>query len=237
MDSQQTAFSWSDFFPSLHPEGRKFVIALGVAALVFLVLGWGVLLVITLILALFCAYFFRDPARVVPQTPDVLVSPADGRVQAIAMVPPPAELEMGDAPMLRISIFLSVLDVHVNRVPAAGCIEKRVYVPGAFLNAQLDKASDKNERLLLRLRLANGQAVGFVQIAGLIARRIVCHVHEGDEVEAGERFGIIRFGSRMDVYLPAGMAPAVALGQRTLGGETIIAAPGDPADRVTGVSR
>lgn len=225
MSRNDDAFSMWDVFPPMHREGHRFVLAGGAVAVLAILFGWGLLAWIAILFAVFCAYFFRNPDRIVPDRADVLVSPADGRVQAISTVKPPHELDMGEKPVIRVSIFLSVLDVHVNRVPASGRIDKRVYIPGAFLNASLDKASEQNERMLLRMSLEDGRQVGFVQIAGLVARRIVCHVNEGDEVEAGERFGIIRFGSRMDIYLPDGMTPYVAVGQRTLGGETIIAVP------------
>lgn len=206
----------------LHPEGARFVvIAAIIAAILFWVwapLGW-----IGVVLTLFCAYFFRNPDRVVPTQAGLIVSPADGLVESIVEVSPPKELEMGDAPCTRISIFLSVLDVHVNRVPADGRVTKAVYTPGKFLNAALDKASEDNERMSIKLALPNGESLAFVQIAGLVARRIVCDLSEGQVVLAGERFGIIRFGSRADVYLPDGVAPLVAVGQRAIGGETILA--------------
>jgi phosphatidylserine decarboxylase len=175
------------------------------------------------IVTLWVAFFFRDPIRMVPDKEGALVSPADGMVQLITDVIPPAELELGDEIRTRVSIFLNVFDVHVNRVPAAGTISHIYYHPGKFLNASLDKASEDNERNLVKMTLANGVEVGFVQIAGLVARRIVCQVVPGQIMKAGERFGLIRFGSRVDIYLPPGVAPTVAIGQRVIGGETIIA--------------
>ena len=173
---------------------------------------------------LFCVYFFRDPERVAPGRPGVLVAPADGRVVSIAPAVPPPELGLGPAARWRIGIFLSVLDVHVNRVPADGIVTRIAYRHGAFVNASLDKASDENERNALAIRLTDGREIAVVQIAGLIARRIVCDLREGDVVHAGARFGIIRFGSRTDLYLPEGIRPLVVEGQTMIGGETVIAA-------------
>ena len=169
------------------------------------------------------AYFFRDPPRVTPLRDGLVVSPADGRISAIERVRPPAELGLGDEPRLRISTFLSVFDVHINRAPVAGRIVRSVYVPGSFLNAALDKASEENERRALVIATANGAEIGVVQIAGLIARRIVTFAGEGDSVGIGERFGLIRFGSRVDLYLPPGRGALVSVGQRAVGGETVFA--------------
>lgn len=210
-------------FNRVHKEGIPFVlIAFGLAVLSMIfvsdALGW-----ILIVLGLYVVYFFRDPVRVTPLYDDALISPADGIVSKIEESTPPAELEMGDDKRVRISIFLSVLNVHVNRVPSDGTISKLVYVPGKFINATLDKASEDNERQLVRLDREDGRSLAFVQIAGLIARRIVCKLETGQKVEAGERFGIIRFGSRMDVYCPKGMVPAIATGQAVIGGETVIA--------------
>ena len=171
----------------------------------------------------FCLYFFRDPERVTPARNDVAVAPADGHIVSIEKVAPPAELDMGTAPVWRVATFLSVLDVHVNRMPAAGTVTRVAYHPGLFLNASLDKASEQNERNALSLTLPDGRMMAVVQIAGLVARRIVCSVKEGDKVEAGERFGIIRFGSRTDLYLPPGVEPRVSVGQTMVGGETVMA--------------
>ncbi len=206
----------------IHPDGRKFVLLFAVVTLVLFFiaapLGW-----IGVVASAWCAYFFRDPPRYVPSRAGLLVSPADGRVQMIVQAAPPPELEMGPAPRTRISIFLNVFDVHVNRAPASGIITKTHYRPGKFFNAALDKASEDNERQSVRMTTDEGEDIAFVQIAGLVARRILCDLHEGQQVEAGERFGLIRFGSRADVYLAEGTAPLVAVGQRVIGGETVIA--------------
>ena len=205
-----------------HPAGRPFILggaAAVVAGLVFADwLAW-----LGAAFVLFCLYFFRDPERTVPDRPGVMVAPADGRVVMVGQAVPPAELDIGAAPRWRVAIFLSVLDVHVNRVPIAGTITRIAYRHGKFLNASLDKASTDNERNALALRLPSGQEIAVVQIAGLIARRILCDVREGDAVQTGARFGIIRFGSRTDLYLPEGVEPLVAEGQTMIGGETVIA--------------
>jgi len=171
---------------------------------------------------LFCLYFFRDPERVTPDRP-VFVAPADGRVVSVSPAVPPAELGLGPAPRWRVAIFLSVLDVHVNRSPITGTVTRIAYRHGKFLSANMDKASDDNERNALAMRLPNGQEIAVVQIAGLIARRILCSAREGDTLRVGERFGIIRFGSRTDLYLPEGVRPLVTEGQLMIGGETVIA--------------
>ena len=176
-----------------------------------------------LIFSLFCLYFFRDPERIPPDRPNVLVAPADGRVISVDPAIPPGELGLGDTPRWRVGIFLSVLDVHVNRVPGDGTVSRIAYRHGAFVNAALDKASELNERNAIAIRLPSGQEIAVVQIAGLIARRIVCSLREGDAVRAGERFGIIRFGSRTDLYLPDSVRPLVCEGQIMIGGETVIA--------------
>ena len=175
------------------------------------------------IFTLFCLYFFRDPERVPPGRLGALVAPADGKVVSVAPSIPPVELGLGPAPRWRVGIFLSVLDVHVNRVPADGTVSRIAYRHGAFVNASLDKASEENERNAIAIRLHDGREIAVVQIAGLIARRIVCDIREGDVVRAGNRFGIIRFGSRTDLYLPEGIRPLVAEGQTMIGGETVIA--------------
>jgi len=211
-----------DFLVPIHRAGWPFIAIFAVLALVlFLVfppLGW-----VGLILTAFCIFFFRDPERIVPVRPGLAVSPADGLVSAVDRVPPPASLDMGAQAVTRISVFLSVFDVHINRVPCDGTITALSYHHGKFVNAALDKASEENERQAARLTLDDGRHVAFVQIAGLIARRIVCNLHDGQRVRAGERFGLIRFGSRTDIYLPAGVASLVAPGQRMIGGETVIA--------------
>lgn len=175
------------------------------------------------ILTGWCVYFFRDPNRMVPAGDNLLVSPADGTVTAVMETKAPAELGLGDEVYTRVSVFLSVFDVHVNRVPIGGEIIKSIYHPGKFLNATLDKASEHNERQSLVVKTSKGHKIGFTQIAGLIARRIRCDVREGDQVLTGQRFGLIRFGSRMDIYLPKGVASQVVIGQTTIGGETVIA--------------
>ncbi len=211
--------------PPLHPEGHRFVaIFAGVTAGFFFLyqpLGW-----VGVILTLWCAYFFRDPTRLVPDGDDLILAPADGVISLISEVPVPAELEAGEELRWRVSVFMNVFNVHVNRVPTNGIIRKLHYVPGKFINAELDKASDDNERQLVLLERTGGDTIAFVQIAGLIARRIVCYLQEGEQVSRGERFGLIRFGSRVDVYLPEGMTPLVVVGQKTVAGETILAGTG-----------
>jgi phosphatidylserine decarboxylase len=208
-----------------HPAGRPFIIGGVVAA----VIGLAVAPWLTWLggaFVLFCLYFFRDPERTVPDRPGVLVAPADGRIVMVGQAIPPEELDLGSEPRWRVAIFLSVLDVHVNRMPAAGTVTRIAYRHGKFLNASLDKASTDNERNALALKLDSGGDIGVVQIAGLIARRILCDVREGEHVEGGARFGIIRFGSRTDVYLPHGVVPLVAVGQTMIGGETVLAQTG-----------
>jgi phosphatidylserine decarboxylase len=203
------------------PEGYPFIGAFAFASLILFwiwtPLGW-----IGTVLTVWCVYFFRDPPRVTPVRHGLVVSPADGRVSMITTVAPPHELGMGPAPMLRISVFMSVFDCHVNRSPVNGRVEKILYQPGKFFNADLDKASVDNERNSLVISTA-GTRIAVVQIAGLIARRIVCYVRETQPVGAGERFGMIRFGSRLDIYVPAGTTPLVAVGQTSLAGETVLA--------------
>lgn len=213
-----------------HPEARPFLLASGAATLVTRFLGKKLncpkLKLVGTASSLFfgfCLYFFRDPERTTPARSDVAVAPADGRIVSIEKVAPPAELGMSPTPVWRIATFLSVLDVHVNRMPTAGTVTRIAYHPGQFLNASLDKASELNERNALSVTLPDGRMVAVVQIAGLVARRIVCSVTEGMQVEAGERFGLIRFGSRTDLYLPPGVEPLVAVGQTMIGGETIMA--------------
>jgi len=205
-----------------HPVGRPFLYACAGLMLVGLLVGNWLFWLATAAL-LFCLYFFRDPERVPPTRPGAVLAPADGRIVSVAQAVPPAELGLGAGPRWRVAIFLSVLDVHVNRIPASGTITRIAYRHGKFVNASMDKASDHNERNALALRLPDGREMAIVQIAGLIARRIVCQVREGDAVIAGSRFGIIRFGSRTDLYLPEGVRPLVAEGQLTIGGETVIA--------------
>lgn len=203
-------------------EGRPFVAIGVVLALVLIWLGpWTGAAGIAL--AGWVAYFFRDPPRTVPTREGLVVSPADGIVSMITEALPPTELNLGTEPLTRVSVFLNVFDVHINRSPVAGTVERVAYHPGKFLNASLDKASTDNERNGLAIRLADGRMIGVVQIAGLIARRIVCHARDGQHLKTGERFGLIRFGSRTDLFLPKGVAPLVAVGQRMIGGETVMA--------------
>ena len=229
--------SWRRYIlPNIHNEGWKFVgIFAAITALLAMIwqpLGW-----IGLVLTVWCFYFFRDPERVTPDKPDLVVSPADGTVQMITKVKAPEELGLGDAKFTRVSVFMSVFNVHVNRAPAEGKILKSVYVPGKFLNATLDKASKDNERQILAMKPKGGKTLCFVQIAGLVARRILCEATEGMEYKAGERFGLIRFGSRLDVYLPEGVEPQVCLGQTMVAGETVIADLGSNAPQMKGIIR
>ncbi len=206
-----------------HPAGLPFI-AGGAIVTVFLLLLSKALAFIAFIFTAFCLYFFRDPVRVTPQKPSLVIAPADGIVSAIDKgVSLPAEIADGDAKYTRVSIFLSVLDVHVNRVPVSGTVVRKVYKPGKFFNADLDKASEHNERCGAVIRMADGTAIGVVQIAGLIARRIVNGLAVEQNVIAGARFGIIRFGSRTDVYIPDGKPVLVCRGQRATGGETVLA--------------
>jgi phosphatidylserine decarboxylase len=211
-----------DSLAPVHRDGHKFIaIAAGLALLFFLVwppLGW-----IFAIVALYIAYFFRDPDRVTPLREGLIIAPADGRIAAIEMVTPPTEMGLGTEPRVRISTFLSVLDVHITRAPVSGKLVRSIYIPGTFLNAADDKASDENERRVMIIEKPDGTEIGVVQIAGLVARRIVPFVHEGESVGVGERVGLIRFGSRVDVYLPPGKHALVAVGQLANAGETILA--------------
>jgi phosphatidylserine decarboxylase len=205
-----------------HPAGRPFIMG----GLIALLLGFAIgswLIWLGLIFTLFCLYFFRDPERFPPPRAGLFLAPADGRVVAVTPAAPPPELGLGSEPRWKVSIFLSVLDVHVNRVPADGVVTRIAYRHGAFVSASLDKASEANERNALAIRLHDGQEIAVVQIAGLIARRIVSFVREGVAIGAGERFGLIRFGSRLDVYLPDGVRPMVAEGQTAIAGETVLA--------------
>ncbi len=208
--------------PPMHPEGRRFVLIAALLGLAGAVLWWP-LGIPGLLLTWGVYLFFRDPERVDPLDPQAVVSPADGIVCLLARTPIPKQLEAGDTPVWRVSVFMSVLSVHVNRMPAAGTVTKTHYIPGAFFNASLDKASEDNERHLYLMRTPAGQTLAFVQIAGLIARRILCLVREGQTLTRGERFGLIRFGSRVDVYLPPGVEPCVRVGQIMVAGETPLA--------------
>jgi phosphatidylserine decarboxylase len=210
------------FSKLIHPEGWRFVSIF--AAITFFLaffsstLGW-----LGSILTAWCFYFFRNPTRVTPTRDGLIISPADGKIVAIKEVLTPSEWEMGDEPRVRISVFLNVFDVHINRIPISGRIRKAIYHPGKFFNASLDKASEFNERNTLVIDLADSKDIAVVQIAGLIARRIRCDVARDDLVVTGSQYGIIRFGSRTDIYLPVGASPLVIEGQRVIGGETVIA--------------
>jgi phosphatidylserine decarboxylase len=210
-------------FAPIHKEGWRFIAIFAAVTLLFFWLGFQPLGWIGVVLTLWCAYFFRDPERVTPLSEGLVISPADGRVSAIEHVIPPPELDLPRETMTRVSIFMNVFDVHVNRCPIPARITKLTYVPGAFLNAELDKASEDNERQALTLETQSGLKIGVVQIAGLIARRIVKFVGEGDRLEVGQRFGLIRFGSRVDVYLPKNVSVLACLGQRAVAGETVLA--------------
>ena len=210
------------FIKPMHREGIKFVAIFAAVTLVLFaieeVLGW-----IGVGLTIWCYYFFRDPERVTPDRPDLIVSPADGIVSLIEPAVPPAELGMPDVPLTRVSVFMSVFNCHINRAPVAGKVQAVAYRPGKFFNASLDKTSADNERNSLCIRMDDGRDLAVVQIAGLVARRIVCFVKSGDGLETGERFGLIRFGSRLDVYLPEGVDPMVRIGQTMVAGETVLA--------------
>jgi phosphatidylserine decarboxylase len=244
LDNQgRGAASWH--WPAIHPEARKFaaVAAVACVAAEFLVgqwLAWPLGILVYCI----CA-FFRDPLRVTPKGDGLIVAPADGLITLIQKVVPPRELAMDDgtgapslgtAPVTRVSIFMSVFDVHINRTPIGGTVRRVVYIPGKFLNADLDKASEENERQHILVDQGNGTLIGFTQIAGLVARRIVPFVKPGDIIAAGQRIGLIRFGSRVDVYLPEGTEPLVLMGQKVVAGETILAQIGH-APLIEGVSQ
>lgn len=221
----------------IHREGWRFIAIFALATLL-LTWAWTPLLVPGVILTAWCIYFFRDPARVTPTRPGLVVSPADGVVQMIEKAPPPTELGMGGAALTRVSVFMNVFNVHVNRIPVDGTIKMLSYRPGKFFNASLDKASIDNERQSICMVSSDGREIAFVQIAGLVARRILCHLRTDQSVRAGERFGMIRFGSRVDVYLPDGVTPQVCVGQLCVAGETVLAdlqAP--PAAPAQGVVR
>jgi phosphatidylserine decarboxylase len=224
---------WS--VPPVHPEGRKFALIAGVITLFFAVMAWETLAWPMAGVTLWVLTFFRDPVRIVPQGDDLIVAPADGMVTLLQTVPPPRELQgesgLSSDPVIRVSIFMSVFDVHINRAPIAGTIKQVVYIAGKFLNADLDKASEDNERQHFLIERSDGVKIGFTQIAGLVARRILPFVKPGDFVAAGQRVGLIRFGSRVDVYLPQGTASQVVLGQRIVAGETVLARIGDGVAR------
>ena len=225
--------SWS--WPPIHPEGRKFGLITAALSLLTAFFAWETIAWPLAFLTLGVLAFFRDPERVVPQSDDLIVSPADGLVSLIQEVDPPAELTVDDGSgtrglpegkVTRISIFMSVFDVHINRAPIGGTVQRVVYMPGKFMNADLDKASEENERQHILIERPDGMMIGFTQIAGLVARRIVPFVKPGDLLAVGQRVGLIRFGSRVDVYLPAGTDPKVLLGQKVIAGETILAEVG-----------
>jgi len=209
-------------FVPIHPAGWPFI-AIFAAAGILMAWWFAPLGFVGLVLTAWCVYFFRDPPRVTPAREGLVISPADGVVQSIVQAAPPEELEMGSAPLTRVAVFMNVFNVHVNRIPVDGTITGASYRPGKFLNASLDKASIDNERQNLKVTTGDGKDIGFVQIAGLVARRILCQAKVGDEMRAGERFGMIRFGSRVDVYLPDGVAPLVSVGQLAVAGETVLA--------------
>ena len=206
----------------IHRAGWPFIGAFALASILLAALsaplGW-----LGLLLTLWCAWFFRDPDRVTPVRAGLIVSPADGVVSLVDRSAPPAELEMGAGPRWRVAVFMNVFDVHVNRAPVAGTVARLAYRPGKFLDASLDKASEDNERLALRIIQGDGRDLACVQIAGLVARRILCEAKEGETLAAGQRYGMIRFGSRLDVYLPEGVEPLAAEGQTMIGGESVIA--------------
>ncbi|MBQ0805316.1 MULTISPECIES: phosphatidylserine decarboxylase [unclassified Sulfitobacter] len=212
----------STFIKPMHPEGRKFVAIFAAITLVLFLLadflGW-----IGVGATVWCYYFFRDPERVTPKGDNLVISPADGIISLIEPAVPPAELGMADTPLTRVSVFMNVFNCHVNRAPVAGEITDIAYRAGKFFNASLDKASKDNERNSLRIKMADGRDIAVVQIAGLVARRIVCFTTPGAHTQAGQRFGLIRFGSRVDVYLPEGVEPKVSIGQTMVAGETVLA--------------
>lgn len=220
-----TTVKWR--FPAIHPEGRKYAVIAGGITLVTVLFHWTVLAWLLAGLTIWVATFFRDPIRTTPRGDKLVVSPADGLITMIARVPPPPELRgpegLADGDYTRVSIFMSVFDVHINRAPISGRVKRVAYVPGKFVNADLDKASEDNERQYLLIEGSDGVRIGFTQIAGLVARRILTFVREGDMVDIGQRVGLIRFGSRVDVYLPSGTSPRVLLGQRAVAGETVLA--------------
>ena len=231
-------------WPAIHPEGRKFGLIVAVAALGASLMAWETIAWPLAFLTLGVLAFFRDPERVIPQDDLAIIAPADGLVTLIADVLPPRELQVDDAagvalgsdPVTRISIFMSVFDVHINRAPVGGTVRRVIYIPGKFLNADLDKASEENERQHILIERQDGVAIGFTQIAGLVARRIVPFVKPGDILAAGQRVGLIRFGSRVDVYLPKGTGAHVIVGQKIVAGETVLARIGTQ-DHREGISQ
>ncbi len=217
----ETIFS---VFVPIHKDGRFYVAVFGgVTLLLYIMTEWTLIFWVGAILTAWCAYFFRDPDRVTPQKEGLIIAPADGLVQSVKPSVPPAELDIGSEECTRVSIFMNVFDVHINRIPADGKVIRQAYTTGKFLNASLEKAAEDNERHAILMETTSGNNIAFVQIAGLVAQRIKCWLSDGDEMKAGERFGLIQFGSRVDVYLPKGVNSLVAVGQRTLAGETVIA--------------
>ena len=232
-------------WPAIHPEARKFAAIAAIACALAAAFAWETLAWPLGLLTFCICAFFRDPQRVTPQGDRLIVAPADGLVTLINTVAPPPELVvddgsgspgLGNAPVTRISIFMSVFDVHINRAPIGGTVRRVIYIPGKFMNADLDKASEENERQHILIDRGDGTAIGFTQIAGLVARRIVPFVKPGDILAAGQRVGLIRFGSRVDVYLPAGTEPRVVLGQKIVAGETVLAEIGS-AGLIEGISQ
>ncbi|MFZ5783631.1 MAG: phosphatidylserine decarboxylase [Pseudomonadota bacterium] len=213
----------ANFFVPILEDGWRFIGIFALATFLAALTGVAWLFWPLMLVTLWSVYFFRDPPRAVPQDDGVLLAPADGLVQMVVDAVPPAELGLGDQPLTRVSIFLSVFDVHINRSPCAGTVDVISYRPGKYLNASGDKASEDNERMAIALKRADGRVIGCVQIAGWVARRIVCYLKPAQSVQAGERFGHIRFGSRTDLYLPPGARLLVAQGQRMIGGETVVA--------------
>jgi len=206
----------------INKAGYPFI-AIFAAIAVILYIWWEPAGVLGALLTAWCVYFFRDPDRITPKDDKLVISPADGVVQSVVKAVPPPELDMGDAPMTRVAVFMNVFNVHVNRSPISGIVSAKHYRPGRFFNASLDKASEFNERMSLKVKADDGTEIAFVQIAGLVARRILCYVDTGAPLRAGERFGLIRFGSRVDIFLPDGVQPLVIEGQTTVAGETVIA--------------
>ena len=213
----------ANFFVPILDDGWRFIAIFAFVSFLAALTGIAWLFWPLMVLTLWSIFFFRDPPRGVPQEDGLLIAPADGLVQMVSQAVPPAELGLGDEPLTRVSIFLSVFDVHINRSPCAATVDVMAYRPGKFVSANADKASEDNERMAIALRRADGRVIGCVQIAGWVARRIVCTIKPGQSVMAGERFGHIRFGSRTDLYLPPGARLLVATGQRMIGGETVMA--------------
>jgi phosphatidylserine decarboxylase len=216
----------------IHPAGWP-IIAVFLLASLLLTLVWENFFTIGLLLTIWCVYFFRNPVRITPDDPDAVIAPADGRIISVDELSPPDELDLPDGKYTRIAIFMNVFDVHVNRAPMTGVIIDKFYFPGAFINASLDKSATENERLGLVMQTDKGPTIGVVQIAGLLARRIICDAVEGDRLVSGEQYGIIRFGSRVDVWLPKPCKPMVLIDQRSIAGETVLARFGRSSKAIT----